>query len=84
MIWQARANYPPPLACLTSAWKESKEMSSRKTFIRVAQALQLTEADRETVVAVGLALAVDNPRFDLNKFVEAASQPAPVTIVPLP
>lgn len=47
-------------------------MATRKSFIRVAQALRLTAAGRETILAVGLALSADNPRFNLEKFMEAA------------
>jgi hypothetical protein len=54
-------------------------MATRKSFIRIAQALRLTSASQATIVAVGLALSADNPRFNLDKFVETSS-PEPVKL----
>jgi len=47
----------------------------RKDFIRVTQALRLTQASRETIIAVGMAISSDNPRFNLDKFVAECESP---------
>jgi len=45
---------------------------TRKHFITIAEILKTTKATKETINRMAQMCAVENPRFDIDRFLEAS------------
>lgn len=48
---------------------------TRQDYVRIAHALNSSDAPLNVVIAVAAELEADNPRFDWDRFVTAAGRP---------